>query len=183
MPIKIIYDNHIYILTSNKPKGRKKVTFKCILWRRIKDKTSNNYNFCSSTIKCKINKNKELKYYIGNPHSYDCNKVNNILENNDKNNCDISKKENRQNDLINKIKIYLEQDKNVKKNLYNIKGYVMHLYYIYKYNIYFQINEEWIKNKILNEKYPQDWNIILEKNIINIDKENLIKYIGSNKKK
>ena len=64
LPIKIIYDNHIYILTSNKPKDRKKVTFKCILWLKIKDKTSNNYNFCSSTIKCKINKNKELKFFL-----------------------------------------------------------------------------------------------------------------------
>ena len=50
LPIKIIYDNHIFILTTNKPKGRKKVTFKCILWRRIKDKTSNNFNFCSPII-------------------------------------------------------------------------------------------------------------------------------------
>lgn len=184
IPIKIIYDNHIFILTTNKPKGRKKITFKFILWRRIKDKTSNNFNFCNSTIKCKINIHKEFKYYIGNPHSYDCNKFNNILENNDINISDNNKKDNLKTDLINKIKLYMEDDKNYKKNLYNIKGYVMHLYYKYKYNLYFQINEEWFKSiyyKILNDKYPQDWNIILEKNIINIDKENLIKFIGSNK--
>ena len=35
----------------------------------------------------------------------------------------------------------MEHDKNYKKNLYNIKGYVIHLYYKYKYNLYFQINE------------------------------------------
>ena len=57
----------------------------------------------------------------------------------------------------------------------------MHIYY--KYNLYFIINEKMIKNiyyKIMNEKYPQDWKMIFENNIINIDKENLIKYISFN---
>ena len=58
----------------------------------------------------------------------------------------------------------------------------MHIYYKYKY-LYFIINEKMFKNiyyKIMNEKYPQDWKMIFENNIINIDKENLIKYISFN---
>lgn len=54
----------------------------------------------------------------------------------------------------------------------------MHIYYQYKYNLYFTINEEWIKSlyyEILNEFYPQNWKTIYEKKLMNIEKENLIK--------
>ena len=55
IPKIIIYNSHKFILTTNLIK-HKKNKYKCILWRRIKDKTVNNFNFCSSTITCKINK-------------------------------------------------------------------------------------------------------------------------------
>lgn len=54
----------------------------------------------------------------------------------------------------------------------------MYIYYQYKYNLFFTINEEWIKSlyyEILNENYPQNWMTIYEKNVMNIEKENLIK--------
>ena len=41
-------------------------------------------------------------------------------------------------------------DKNNKKTLYNIKGYVMKIFYLYKYNLSFQINENWIKHIYYN---------------------------------
>ena len=52
IPNIIIYDNHKYIMTTINPENHNKNTHKCILWRLTKDKTTNNYNFCSSTITC-----------------------------------------------------------------------------------------------------------------------------------
>ena len=79
-----------------------------------------------------------------------------------------------------KIQNYMINNQTVKLTLKNIKGYSMHIYYYYKYNMFFSINERWIKNtyyKILIELYPSDWEIIYKKNILNIEKENLIKKI------
>jgi len=55
------------------------------------------------------------------------------------------------------------------------------IYYKYRYNLYYRISQNKIKYIyyiILNEIYPQDWVIIKNKNIINIDNGNLIKSIG-----
>lgn len=59
--------------------------------------------------------------------------------------------------------------------------YEILIYYKYRYNLYFRISQNKIKYiyyRILNEIYPQDWVIIKNKNIINIDNGNLIKSIG-----
>lgn len=75
VPISIIYDNHKFILFTKNPLQHKKNTYKCCMWRRIKNKTTNNFSFCQSTITCKIINNKR-NYYIGQQHSIDCNNVN-----------------------------------------------------------------------------------------------------------
>ena len=60
----------------------------------------------------------------------------------------------------------MSNNKHMKITLKIVKNHIMHLYYFYRYNLFFQINEIWIKNiyyKILNESYPQEWNTILKK--------------------
>ena len=57
----------------------KKNTYKCCLWRRIRNKTSSMPSFCNSTITSKIENDNKV-YYIGLPHSYDCNNIYNISE-------------------------------------------------------------------------------------------------------
>ena len=71
VPISIIYGNHKFILFTKNASQHKKITYKCCLWRRIKNKTTNNFYFCQSTIACKIIYNKR-NYYFGQQHSIDC---------------------------------------------------------------------------------------------------------------
>ena len=81
IPTKLIYDNHSYVLFTSNPSNHNKNTYKCALWLRIKDKTTNKFSFCYSTITCKINSNKVRKYFIGKHLSQDCDKVyNNTIE-------------------------------------------------------------------------------------------------------
>ena len=71
-----------------------KKSYKYIIWRRIKDKTSNKYNFWSSTITFKLNINNGRKYYIGKKHSINCDNVNNNYNNYFNKNIDSNKTEN-----------------------------------------------------------------------------------------
>ena len=134
IPTKLIYDNHYYVLITSNPSNRKKNTYKCALWRRIKDKTTTKYSFCYSAITCKINSNKIRKYFIGKQHSKDCDKVyNNNIELD--NVISIKNENNLKKEFMTKIKNYMNNNNFVKLTLQNLKGYVMHIYYYYKYNI------------------------------------------------
>ena len=113
IPNKLIYDNHYYVLITSNPSNHKKNTYKFALFRRIKDKTTNKFAFCYSTITCKINSNKVRKYDIGKQHSKDCDKVynNNIeLDNMISNKNDKTLKK----EFITKIKNYMNKNKSVK---------------------------------------------------------------------
>lgn len=174
IPISIIYDNKKFILTTKYLELRIKNTYRCSLWRRLKGKTTNDYSFCYSSITCRIKKNNERKYYITQDHSKDCqniNNKNNSLET-DNNKENISK--NLKEEFMNKICEYIKNNNSKSTNLLKaVKGYSMYIFYQYKYNLFFKIEEEKIKNiyyQILNDNYPQNWNIIMEKNIMNIDK-------------
>ena len=103
------------------------------MWRSVKDQTSNNYNFCSSKITCKIKNNKEVKYCIDKWYSKDCNIYNYSSKNEDSKAWFISKMKDYNN---NKLKLAF----------IIIKNHAMYIYWFYKYNLYFQINDNMIKN-------------------------------------
>jgi hypothetical protein len=133
--------------------------------------------FCNSSITCKIKNNQRL-YYIGLPHSYDCNNINdnNTTQTNQiKNNIKEHKKE-----FINKLKDYIKNNIGSNLSIKTFQSYCLNTFYLYRYNISFAIDPVWIHNhyyEILNDLFPQDWSLIKEKNLINIENENIIKYI------
>ena len=62
--LTIIYDNHKYIMFTKNPDEHNKNTYKCCLWRRIRNKSTTNCSFCNATITCK-NINNNRIYYLG----------------------------------------------------------------------------------------------------------------------
>ena len=99
-------------------------------------------------------------------HSDDCNNVNNLNKNKTINSLYDNKIKEMKEEFISKIKLYMSYNKFMKITLRIVKNHVMYLNYFYRYNLFFQIHENWIKNiyyKILNEGYPQKWNLIYEK--------------------
>ena len=84
-----------------------KNSYRCCLYRRQRDKTSNRYSFCNSSITCKINNNKERIYYIGKAHSKDCTKVTNINKHNLSYNENVNNIKNLKDEFKLKVKYYL----------------------------------------------------------------------------
>ena len=81
VPYKILYDNYIFRYEGLNPKKKKKITWHCQNYRKIKDLPEGVGKFCNSTIQGFRNnlKQKKFKFYLKNNHSDRCKKFQNIL--------------------------------------------------------------------------------------------------------
>ena len=201
IPYKIIYNNYIYNYEGNNPKKKKKITWHCQNYRKIKNLPSNTNKFCNSIIQGNRDniESKQFQYFFKKEHSELCinlyNKIKESKTNEEKKK--IKQDEIKETDISNKkefnfkMENYIKNNKEIKIDCqtfikYGLKFYeqnnlkeIFKIDKIYLKNLYYRIIKKYYQLNLENiydyaEKLPNDENFcrnVTIKQLITKDKK------------